>query len=296
MTEAADLDETGRMVQLGAGGLRLHAVEAGPEGGPLVILLHGFPEFWYGWRRQVAHLADRGFRAVAPDQRGYGRSDRPDGLQSYVLDRLADDVVELARALGRDRFSLVGHDWGGIVAWWLALREPARVERLAVLNAPHPATLRPYAMRHPGQALKSWYVMMFQLPGLPELLARARGYRLLARSMEGTSRRGAFHPYDLDRYREEWSRPGALTAMLNWYRALPLAGEAPDRRVKVPTLILWGRRDAFLQPGLARAALDLCDDGRLVMLDRATHWLHHEEPEAVSAHLAAFLEGKGDGS
>jgi pimeloyl-ACP methyl ester carboxylesterase len=284
-------DAPGRRVRVGPDGPFLHVVEEGPEDGPLVLLLHGFPEFWYGWRRQIAHLAARGLRVAVPDQRGYGLSDRPRGVEAYALDRLAEDAVGLARALGRERFSVVGHDWGGVVAWWLALREPGRLERLAILNAPHPGVMARYARRRPTQALRSWYVLLFQLPALPEALLGARGHRLAERALLRTSRRGTFSPEDLARYREAWSRPGAWTAMLDWYRALRLAPRLPDPRVRVPTLLLWGDRDAFLEPGLAEAARDLCDDARLVRFGRATHWLQHEEPEAVSRHLGDFLLG-----
>ena len=266
----------------------LHIESAGPEDGPLVVLLHGFPEFSYAWRKQIGPLAAAGFRVLAPDQRGYGRSGKPAGIDAYVLDELADDVLRLA---GERRFSLVGHDWGGVVAWWLALRNPERLDRLVILNAPHPATLESYALRHPGQMLKSWYVLFFQLPGVAEAAFRARDFRMPAGALVGTSRRGTFTSEDLERYRAAWAEPGAVTAMLNWYRALRRRRPVPAKRVAVPTLILWGERDAFLQPGLADAALALCDDGRLVRFDRATHWLQHEEAERVNGELVGFLRG-----
>jgi hypothetical protein len=159
-------------LRLAANGITLHAVAAGPVDGPLVILLHGFPEFWYGWRQQIAPLAASGLRVVAPDQRGYNLSDKAAGIAAYRLDALADDLLGLAEALGRERFAVVGHDWGAAVAWHLASRNPERVTRAAMLNAPHPATLRRYARAHPSQALKSWYIPYFQLPLLPELSLR----------------------------------------------------------------------------------------------------------------------------
>jgi len=273
---------------VGTDGVRLHVEAAGPEHGPLVVLLHGFPEFSYAWRRQVGPLAEAGFRVLAPDQRGYGGSDKPREVGAYVLDALADDVLRLA---GGRRFSLVGHDWGGVVAWWLALRNPERLDRLAILNAPHPATLASYAAGHPGQLVKSWYVLFFQFPVLAEAAFRAGNFRMPAGALAGTSRRGTFTREDLDRYRAAWAEPGAVTGMLNWYRALRRRRRPPSGRIRVPTLILWGDRDAFLQPGLADAALDLCDDGRLVRFERATHWLQHEEAERVTRELIAFLPG-----
>lgn len=269
-------------------GLRLHVAQAGPADGVPVILLHGFPEFWFGWRVQIGPLAARGFRLIVPDQRGYNLSDRPEGIPAYHLDRLAGDVIALADALGLARFRLVGHDWGGLVAWWAASFFPDRIERLAILNAPHPGIAGTYMRRHPGQWLRSWYVAFFQMPRLPEARLTADGARALRQALAETSRKGTFGEADLDRYAEAWLRPGAMTAMLNWYRALRLPRRRPPR-VAMPTLILWGRRDHALQPGLAEASLALCDDGRIRWFAQATHWVQHEEAEAVNAALAGFL-------
>lgn len=277
------------MIRSGNSGRRLAAIDEGPVDGPLVILLHGFPEFSYAWRNQVGPLADDGWRVLVPDQIGYNLSDKPIGLENYDIDALADDVLRLAESAGYRTFSLVGHDWGGIVAWWLALRDPDRIERLAILNAPHPATMTRYAMTHPTQMLRSWYVLFFQIPGLPEALLRAGGYRMARRMLTGTSRGDAFSRHDLDHYQEAWSRPGALTAMINWYRALRKRRKLRSERVRVPTMILWGERDAALEFPLALAALRRCDQGRLFRFPNATHWLQHEEPEDVNHLLRAFL-------
>jgi len=277
------------MIRSGNGGRRLAAIDEGPTDGPLVILLHGFPEFSYAWRNQVGPLVDDGWRVLVPDQIGYNLSDKPVGLENYDIDALADDFLRLAESAGYRTFSLVGHDWGGIVAWWLALRDPDRIERLAILNAPHPATMTRYAMTHPTQMLRSWYVLFFQIPGLPEALLRAGGYRMARRLLTGTSRGDAFSRHDLDHYQEAWSRPGALTAMINWYRALRKRRRLRSERVRVPTMILWGERDAALEFPLALAALRRCDQGRLFRFPNATHWLQHEEPEDVNHLLRAFL-------
>src|SRR5215217_5636671 len=219
------------------GELDLHVVEAGPPGGRPAILLHGFPEFWYGWRHQLGPLAAAGLRVVAPDQRGYNLSDKPQGLQSYTLDRLAGDVVALADALGCDRVSLVGHDWGGLVAWWTAARHGKRVERLAILNAPHPQAFGPYLRRHPTQLLRSAYIGFFQLPWLAEGALAAADFALLRRALTGSSRPGTFTAADLERYKRAWAEPGALTAMLAWYRALRLRRTTPAEaaRIRCPT-------------------------------------------------------------
>lgn len=272
-------------------GVRLHAVEAGPESGPLVILLHGFPEFWYGWRQQIEPLAAAGFRVLVPDQRGYNRSDKPRGAAAYDLDTLALDIVGLIDETGTAKARIVGHDWGGAVAWWLGIKHADRLERLALLNTPHPWVMRRALERSGEQRKKSGYMLFFQLPWLPEWALRGRHFRRAAEALLASSRPGAFTEADLDRYREAWSRPGALTAMLDWYRALarakPRRPESP--RVTVPTLLLWGTEDRFLGRELAQPSLELCDDGHLEFFEGASHWLQHEEPERVNARLIEFL-------
>lgn len=197
----------------------LHVVHAGPEDGPLVILLHGFPEFWYGMRNQVEALASAGYQVWAPDQRGYNMSDRPRDVPAYHLEETTKDIAGLIEASGRRKACVVGHDWGGIVAWWLALRYPERLERLVVLNAPHPAVVLPAVLRDPSQVVRSLYALFFQIPGLPEAILRSGDWELVEKSMRATSRPGTFSDADFEQYRRAWWRPGAFTAMLNWYRA-----------------------------------------------------------------------------
>ncbi len=274
-------------------GVTLHVARAGREDGPLVILLHGFPEFWYGWRSQIGALAGAGYRVWIPDQRGYNLSDKPTPVAAYALDTLTADVIGLIDAAGRERATLIGHDWGGIVTWWAALRHPDRLERVAILNAPHPAVMRRHALRHPSQLLKSWYIFFFQLPRLPEASLRRGNWRGLVRALRETSRPGTFGDADLELYRKAWAEPKALTSMIHWYRALVRHQPRPpdDLRVRVPSLLVWGARDQFLDRELAAAGASLCEDGRLVLIEEATHWLHHEEPDRVNRLLLDFLEG-----
>lgn len=279
-----------RMIDLGA--VRLCVAEAGPADGPPLILLHGFPESAAGWHRQIRPLAAAGYRVIVPDQRGYGASDRPASIEAYHLDRLADDVVALARACGHSRFALAGHDWGGLVAWWTASFHPEAVTRLAILNAPHPGIVRDYIRRHPGQWVRSLYVGFFQLPGLSERWLLANRARVLRRALVSTSRPGTFSRAELDGYVREWTVPGAMTAMLAWYRALARLPRRDPPRVSMPVLILWGRRDHALQPGLAEASLRLCDHGRLTWFPNTTHWLQHEDAQKVGDALGAFFAGK----
>ncbi len=211
-------------------GITLYCAELGPTHGPLVFLLHGFPEYWYGWRHYIAPLARAGYRVVAPDQRGYGESDKPKGIAAYDLDVLAADMVGLADTLGRDRFAVVGHDWGASVGWWIARNYPTRVSQLAVLNAPHPAIWK-YAMRHvPAQRRKSRYVGMMAMPWLPEFLVRTRNFNALVTALHSARRKDAFSKVDIEQYRQAWKKPGAVTAMLNWYRAFLRKGHAARER------------------------------------------------------------------
>lgn len=275
-----------------AGGIDLHLAEAGPEDGPLVILLHGFPEFWFEWRELIGPLAKAGFRVVAPDQRGYNLSAKPKGVDAYRLDLLADDIFALALALGRERFCVIGHDWGASVAWWMATRRPAPIEKLAILNAPHPAVWLQSMRADPEQRKKSRYVQALRTPLIPELLVRAAGYKGLAEAFQSASRPEAYGPDVMAHYQRAWRRPGALTATLNWYRALfrqdlpvPAKGSLTP-----PTLVLWGDKDAFAEPRLAEASAALCADARVVHFPNASHWLPHDEPEAVERELLAFLK------
>lgn len=265
-------------------GLALHVVQAGPADGPLVILLHGFPEFWYGWKQQIEPLAAAGYRVWVPDQRGYNLSDKPDGIGAYRIDTLAADVVGLIDAAGRRKAVVVGHDWGAAVAWWTAATYPERVERLVVLNVPHPAVMKRFASRNIGQLLRSWYIGFFQLPVLPEALARLGNWAVVARTLRGSSYPGTFSDDDLEEYKMAWSQPGAFRAMVNWYRASlqrPLTRDVTIR-ITVPTLLIWGVHDHFLKREMAQPSIDLCDKGRLVFFETATHWVQHEEAERVT--------------
>lgn len=273
-----------------AEGTHLHVLTAGRPGNPLLVLLHGFPECAYAWRRFMAPLAAAGWRVAVPDQRGYGDSDKPEGRAAYRLDRLVDDVLALADRLGAHRFAVAGHDWGGVVAWQLALREPSRITRAVVMNAPCLGTFRRYAAHHPAQWLRSAYVLLFQAPMLPEWLLGWRDCALLRRVLVRTARAGAFSAADLERYAQGWRQRGALTAMLHWYRALPMfAAHAPPTPIAVPVHVIWGDRDPFLEPGLAAAGLALFAFGSELHLPDAGHWLHHEQAPAVLASILTFL-------
>lgn len=272
-------------------GIQLHVVQAGPKDGQPVILLHGFPEFWYCWRHQIGYLAERGFRVIAPDQRGYNLSDKPQGVPSYNLDLLAADVIGLINSTGHERVYLVGHDWGGSVAWWTANKYPERLIKLVNLNIPHNAVMRRTLNTDWEQRRKSWYMFAMQFPRLPEIMAARNDFRQLAQALLQSSNPGTFTEDDLQLYREAWSQPGAMTGMINWYRAIfrfP-PERLPSPRITVPTLVIWGRHDIALSVKMAQPSIDLCNDGRLVLLDDATHWVQNDKPERVNALIGEFL-------
>ncbi len=307
-------------------GIRLHVVQEGPADGQLLILLHGFPEFWYGWRKQIPALAAAGYRVWAPDQRGYNLSDKPHGIAAYNLDAIAADVVGLIDAAGREKAFLVGHDWGGAAAWWVAARYPQRLEKLVVMNAPYGSVMTKSLSRDWAQRRKSWYMFFFQLPWLPELVSHRRNWRMLTGMLLSSSIRGTFSKAELEEYRQAWSRPGAYVGMLNWYRAMMRARPAPlpsqtlptppttrgavaephggvaatgdgvpaKQPISMPTLLLWGAQDRFLGRELAEASIKKCSRGQLVFLEDATHWLHHEQPERVNALIHEFLSSSAD--
>jgi pimeloyl-ACP methyl ester carboxylesterase len=283
MVDADSPSVPGERTAVETNGVELHAIRAGPAEGPLAVLLHGFPEFWYGWHAQIRPLADAGYRVVVPDQRGYNRSDRPEGVDAYRIDELAADVTGLLDAHGRESAHLVGHDWGAGVAWWTALHHPERVRTLTAVNVPHPTVMNRTLARSWRQRLRSWYMLAFQVPRLPEAVLGAADHRLLVRGMRRSSLPGTFSDADMERYRAAWGREGALTAMIDWYRAAARHRPRPRRReVDPPTLVVWGADDRFLERSMAHESADYCRDGRVAMLDGATHWIHHEFPRRVT--------------
>ncbi len=272
------------------GEVGLQAVVAGPQHGPVVVLLHGFPEFCYGWRRQIEPLAFAGFRVIVPDQRGYNLSSKPSGVAAYALTELVSDVIAIADQLGREKIFLAGHDWGAVVAWGTALLHPQRLAKLAVLNVPHPSVMRKFLSTRPRQLLRSWYMFFFQLPWLPEALFSAFNFRIGSQALLRSSRPGTFSAEDLAQYHVAWSQPGALTGMINWYRALFRDRvKFSDKIVRVPTRILWGERDAFLLAEMAHESVRYCTNAELFTFANATHWLQHEEAARVSELLIDFF-------
>ncbi|MBN2147885.1 MAG: alpha/beta hydrolase [Anaerolineales bacterium] len=279
-------------------GIRLHVAQSGPAEGPLVILLHGFPEFWYGWRRQIPALARAGFQVWAPDQRGYNLSDKPPGVENYHVSTLAADVIGLLDAAGRENCFLVGHDWGAAVAWETAIRYPQRIQKLVILNVPHPDVMSRFLLGNLSQLRKSWYIFFFQIPFLPEAILRTDDWSPAVQMLLRSGKPGSFTQTDIEQYRRAWWRKNAMTCMINWYRAIFRSalrrfedpGRITPRRVQVPTLMLWGKNDIALSHKMAQPSIDLCNEGRLIFFEDATHWVQHDEAETVNQQLLAFLE------
>ena len=293
MSEAVTIEE----ITVDANGLSMHALVAGPTDGPLVVLLHGFPELALSWRRQLPALAAAGYRAVAPDQRGYGETDL---RGPYDTGTLVRDVVELVHALGRERATVVGHDWGGAIAWTAARDHPEAVERLVALNCPPPEVLARALRRSVRQLRRSWYMAFFQLPWLPERRMTRDGASVVARALVGGSHnRSAWSRDDVEAYRAAFSRPGRAKAAIDWYRAAFRRSVVPRRRsvrprISTPTLVIWGTEDRFLGADLVeRAKLSSVfapgNEPVVVLIEEAGHFVQNEAAERVNEELLRWL-------
>jgi len=295
-------------------GVRLHCVVDGE--GPLVLLLHGFPEFWYSWRHQIAALAPR-FRVVAPDLRGYNESEKPAGVAAYAMPQLVADVEGLVHAFGEREAAIVGHDWGGAVAWSVAMERPAVTRKLAVLNCPHPAIMTRQLRANPRQMARSWYMFFFQIPWLPEFLLGLGHARVIGRAMRtSTVRPGALGDDDIQRLRDAAMHSGALKSALNYYRAafrdrsnaaalppvlrrflygdeeLPAPRTALEDwpRIGAPTLLIWGEQDVALGKELTIGMEPLFGGPfEIRYVPDAGHFVHQEQPTLVSRWLEEFL-------
>ncbi len=271
-------------------GVRLHYVEQGQ--GPLVVLLHGFPEFWYSWRHQIPALAEAGFRVIAPDQRGYNTSEKPRGVRSYRVEHLVDDVAALIQHAGESRATVVGHDWGGAVAWAVPMLRPEVVDKLIVMNAPHRQAYN-RELRRFRQLLRSWYVFFFQLPWLPEAGIRFRQYRLIDNVLRREPKRpGAFSEDDIAAYKQALAQPGALSAGINYYRAAvrrnPFASSML-RQIDTPTLLIWGEEDPYLGIRLTEGLQQWVPKIRVERIPNASHWVQIDAAERVNELMIDFL-------
>jgi pimeloyl-ACP methyl ester carboxylesterase len=281
---------------IAANGLSFVVDEAG-EGDDVALLLHGFPECRYSWRHQLPLLAGLGWRAVAPDLRGYGGSSRPKGRAAYRIEHLVEDAAGLFEALGAKRRLLVAHDWGAAIAWAFAMDRRLPLDGLVIMNVPHPAVFARVMRNSPAQWLRSWYIFFFQLPGLPELALTAGRARAIGRAFRGMAiDKSRFPDEVLDHYRANALQPGATTAMINYYRANIAAigryGRTPARKIEAPTLMIWGEEDAALGVELTEGYEPLVADFTLERLPGVSHWVQQEAPEAVNERLERWLRAK----
>lgn len=269
--------------------VRLHVVSAGDGADTPVVLLHGYPEFWYCWLDYLDPLVDAGYRVLVPDQRGYNLSDKPEGTKSYRISALSSDIAELITSTGNESAHVIGHDWGAAVAWDLSLRHPEKIDRVGIINVPHPEVLQDELTSSLSQMRKSWYMFFYQLPKVPEWYHSRNNFQPFVEAMQTGDPR-AFSPEDFDRYRAAWSQAGALTAMINWYRALFRHRDVPPREhVRQPTLVIWGEDDSYLNPGMAPKSIEYCEAGRLERFPEASHWIHHEKTQEITDLLIDHL-------
>jgi epoxide hydrolase 4 len=275
--------------------IRLHCVTQGE--GELVILLHGFPEFWYSWRHQIPVLA-RHFKVVVPDLRGYNYSDKP--ASGYDLDTLSSDVMGLIKSLGYTKAHIVGHDWGGAIAWHIAQKFPQVLDKLAILNAPHPQQFLQEIGTNLDQFRRSWYLFAFQMPGIPEWLIQQNIKEFVLNVFRGQAiRKGAFSAEDNQIYQEALAKPGVLEAALNYYRNF-LAPQnwlnnlgTTQRLITSPTLVLWGEEDSMLSQKLTNGMAKLVSAPfQLKLIPQCGHWIQQEVPQTVNRELISFFRDK----
>lgn len=263
----------------------LHFVSAGNQDKPLILFLHGFPDFWFSWKHQILDLR-KDFWVVALDLRGYGRSSKPDLVIGYREHRVVEDIRQLIQSLGKKKASVVGHDWGAVIAWWLSTKHEYLVNKLVIINGPHPEALT-YQLEHSlSQVLMSWYYVAFQLPWLPEACFSANDLALL------DSWHTAYDKQEREAFKYTYSKPGAFTGPINYYRAsFRLRPEEPleYRQLCVPVLILWGCLDMALTKKIAALSLQYSSGGRVEYVHDAGHWLHRERPILVNDLIRRFL-------
>ncbi|HEY9847425.1 MAG TPA: alpha/beta hydrolase, partial [Candidatus Caenarcaniphilales bacterium] len=269
-------------------GVKLHYVTQGQ--GPLMLLLHGFPEFWYSWRHQIPEFA-QDFKVVALDLRGYNESDKPQDPSAYEMDEFIMDVEGVIRELGYESCVLVGHDWGGAIAWNFAYAHPEMVDKLIVLNLPHPAKFAE-GLRTPQQLLRSSYIFFFQLPWLPELVLQAANYQALETAFTGMAvNKTTFTEADLQAYKNAAAQPGALSAMLNYYRRIfqQRFFNQDWSVLEVPTLMIWGEKDTALGIELTYGTETYVKDLQIQYIPNCSHWVQQEQPQLVNQYMREFL-------
>lgn len=285
------MSETGNTWQhkyITTNGVKLHYVTQGT--GPLMLMLHGFPEFWYSWRHQIPEFA-QDFQVVALDLRGYNDSDKPKEQSAYVMDEFVKDIEGVIKGLGHEKCVLVGHDWGGAIAWFFAYAHPEMIEKLIILNLPHPAKFS-QGLLTPQQLLRSSYMFLFQLPAIPEFLLQSFDYQTITQTLQGTAfNKNSFTASDLEAYKKAAAQPGALTAMLNYYRN-NLPQFLPNKNwgiLPVPTLMIWGENDTALGKELTYGTDAYVSNFQIQYIPNCGHWVQQEQPQLVNQYMRNFL-------
>lgn len=268
-------------------GVRLHAETRGDPKKEAVLLLHGFPQSSHAWKAEAERLAKDGFYAVAPDMRGYGRSDKPHAVSAYKGERLALDVKEIVAALGKERVNVVAHDWGGVVGWMAVARYPELFTRHVSINGPHPDQMKRALKSSQKQRSKSWYIFFFQLPFLPETFLKTER---AMKTVFASAKPGALSADDLRTYIEQARAPGGARAMINYYRASARFGGKKLPKVTVPTLVLWGDNDVALGPEVIARLDERVETLKIEHFPNASHWVIEDEPEAAHEAIVRFLK------
>lgn len=256
---------------------------AGDSDGKPILLLHGYPDAWFGWEKVMLELIKNGFRVIAPDQRGYNLSDKPNGVKPYHTENLVQDAVDLMTNLGYEIFDLAGHDYGAYVAWNTALKHPKKVRKLLIMGGLHPAVLQNIKDLGWRQWTKSWYLLFFRMNRFPEWLMKKNNFQFLHYNHSTT-----LNLEERNRYTNAWSQPNSVESMINWYRVPPVKIENPF--LKMPVLIIWGEKDLYLTTKAANACLKYCPKGQLTIIENASHWLMLEKTERVVTEMIAFFD------
>lgn len=269
----------------------IHLAHYGSDSGKLMLFLHGYPENWYAWKKQLLYFGSKGFKAVAIDQRGYNRSSKPKYIHDFRIDVLAIDIFKIIRHhFNRKTAIVIGHDWGANVAWWTALRFPQIVEKLIIINVPHPLVMKKTMNNNFRQMLSSWYIYFYQIPIIPELIMSFNHGLLLASMITSSANKNAFDRKTISYYRNSWSK-ATVTSMINWYRGMKLGSDKKLRSIKVKpeVLVLWGLNDRFIRKENIKPSLNLCKNATCKVYPNNTHWVIHEAGDKVNKKIFTFI-------
>jgi len=271
---------------------KIHYVSAGDAANDTIVFLHGFPEFWYSWRKQLDHFSEQ-YHVIAPDMRGYNKSYKPKQIKDYKIEAIAADIIELINHAGKNKVIIVGHDWGAAIVLHLLLMYQNRFSKGVILNVPHPLVFRHNLFTNIKQFSKSWYIFFFQIPFLPAWVLSLNNFNRTAKMLENTSLEGSFTENELEKYKLAWANGNAMQYMIMWYKAAirnpSQANLYKQKKVSTPLKIIWGKEDVALVSEMAKESLDYCTQGELTYIEEATHWVHQDCPEKVNRLIEEFL-------